>query len=77
MPEDERDTYKSTYDTYTIEGLPAGPICSPGSDAIQAVLEPSSEADGYYYFCHDEDGKAYYASTWSQHQANLEKAGLA
>lgn len=77
VPEDERDTYKSTYDTYTIEGLPAGPICSPGSDAIQAVLEPSSEADGYYYFCHDEDGKAYYASTWSQHQANLEKAGLA
>ena len=76
VPENERDTYKSTYDTYTIEGLPAGPICSPGSDAIEAVLEPSSEAAGMYYFCHDKDGNAYYASTWSQHQANLQEAGL-
>lgn len=76
VPEEERDTFKSTYDTYTIEGLPPGPICNPGMDAIQAVLEPSSESAGMYYFCHDADGKAYYASTWSQHEANLAEAGL-
>lgn len=76
VPEEERDTFKSTYDTYTIEGLPPGPICNPGMDAIQAVLEPSSESAGMYYFCHDADGNAYYASTWSQHEANLAEAGL-
>ena len=76
VPEKERDTFKSTYDTYTIEGLPPGPICNPGMDAIQAVLEPSSESAGMYYFCHDADGNAYYASTWSQHEANLAEAGL-
>lgn len=76
VPEKERDTFKSTYDTYTIEGLPPGPICNPGMDAIQAVQEPSSESAGMYYFCHDADGNAYYASTWSQHEANLAEAGL-
>ena len=76
VPEAERETFKSRYDTYTIEGLPPGPICSPGLDAIKAVLEPSPESEGVYYFCHDEDGKAYYASSWSQHQSNLAEAGL-
>lgn len=76
VPEDELDGFTSTYDTYTIEGLPPGPICSPGLSAIQAVLEPSSDSAGMYYFCHDEEGTPYYASTWSQHQANLQKAGL-
>ncbi len=76
VPEDERDTFKSTYDTYSIQGLPPGPICSPGLDAIKAVLEPSSESSGMYYFCHDEDGNPYYASTASEHQANLKAAGI-
>lgn len=74
VPENIRSTYKSKYDTYTIKGLPAGPICNPGMDAIDAALNPASTK--YYYFCHSEDGKAYYASTASQHQANLKKAGL-
>lgn len=74
VPQNIRDTYKSRYDTYTIEGLPPGPICNPGMDAVDAALNPSST--NYYYFCHDKDGKAYYAATASQHQANLKKAGL-
>lgn len=74
VPASIRSTYKSRYDTYTIEGLPPGPICSPGSEAIDAALNPAST--GYYYFCHDKSGKAYYAETAAQHQANLKKAGL-
>ena len=74
VPQNIRDTYKSRYDTYSIEGLPPGPICNPGMDAIDAALNPASTS--YYYFCHDKDGKAYYAATASQHQANLKKAGL-
>ena len=76
VPEDERDTYVSRYDTYTITGLPAGPICNPGIDAIRAVLDPSTEMSGYYYFCHDKNGKAYYARTQAEHEENMREAGL-
>ena len=76
VPEEERETYVSRYDTYTIEGLPPGPICNPGLQAINAVLWPSEDSEGMYYFCHDADGNAYYASTWSEHQQHLEEAGL-
>lgn len=74
VPSNIRDTYKSKYDTYTIQGLPAGPICNPGADAIDAALNPADT--NYYYFCHDKNGKAYYAKTNAQHEANLKKAGL-
>lgn len=74
VPASIRSTYKSKYDTYTIEGLPPGPICSPGMEAIEAALNPSPT--DYYYFCHDKNGKPYYAATSSQHQKNLKKAGL-
>lgn len=74
VPENIRGTYKSRYDTYAIKGLPPGPICSPGMDAIDAALNPASTA--YYYFCHDANGKAYYAKTAVGHQLNLKKAGL-
>lgn len=62
------------YDTYKITGLPAGPICNPGAAAISAALNPA--ATNCYYFCHDKSGKAYYAETYEQHQANLVAAGL-
>lgn len=66
------------YDTYKIEGLPAGAICNPGLDALKAALSPSSEdgADSYLYFCHAADGTAYYASSSWEHQENLVAAGL-
>lgn len=75
VPADKRETYKSSYDTYTIEGLPAGPICNPGLDAINAALHPNDTA--YLYFCHNpQTHEAYYAETAAGHEANLRKAGL-
>ena len=66
------------YDTYQIEGLPAGAICNPGMDAIMAALKPNTDGDApyYLYFCHAEDGTAYYATNEYDHQYNLELAGL-
>ena len=74
VPSNLRSTYKSRYDTYTIKGLPPGPICNPGMDAIDAALNPANT--NYLYFCHDKNGKAYYATTNAKHEANLRKAGL-
>lgn len=60
--------YKQSYDTYQQTGLPIGPICNPGFDAISAALSPDST--DYYYFLHDKDGKIYTASTEAEHIAN-------
>ena len=68
------DGFKSRYNTYSVQGLPPGPICNPGMDAIDAALNPKTT--DYYYFCH-KDGKAYYAKTFEEHQRNLQQLGLA
>lgn len=63
-------TISDAYDTYVAVGVPAGAICNPGLDAINAVLNPA-ETD-YYYFCADEEtGVTYYARTIEEHEANL------
>lgn len=63
------------YDTYTCNGLPIGPICNPGMDAINAVLNPS--ATEYYYFCADiTTGETFFATTYDEHLENLELAGI-
>lgn len=71
VPASAGKNYKSRYDTYTLEGLPYGPICNPGMDAIKAALCPYESS--YYFFCHDKSGNPYYASTIYEHEANLER----
>jgi UPF0755 protein len=38
----------SSYNTYRKYGLPPGPICSPGSAAIEAALQPM-QGDWLYF----------------------------
>lgn len=71
----ELEHYTEGYDTYNYKGLPAGPVCNPGLDAINAVLNP--EDTDYYYFCNNlKTGESFFAETLDEHEANLEKAGL-
>lgn len=65
------DLYLESYNTYSNEGLPPGPICSPGQSAIEAALFPSDT--DYHFFCHSENGDVYYAVTAAEHQANTNK----
>ena len=64
--------YLVSYDTYNAAGLPPGPICNPGVDAIEAALNPDDT--DYLYFCHNEEGKIYLAKTYTQHQSNWAQA---
>lgn len=67
--------FKDYYDTYVANGLPAGPVCNPGLEAINAVLYP--EKTDYLYFCSNiKNKKTYFAKTLSTHKNNLKKAGL-
>ncbi|GFE56186.1 endolytic transglycosylase MltG [Geobacter sp. AOG1] len=55
----------SPYNTYLIKGLPPGPIGNPGSDAIEAVLNPAQTA--YYYFVAKKDGSHHFSATLAEH----------
>ena len=54
-----------------IEGLPPGPLCSPGIDAINAALNPK-ESD-YYYFVTDSAGNFYFHKTAAEQSATITK----
>lgn len=68
----ENQRKASLYNTYECTGLPAGPICNPGMDAIMAALQPESTA--YYYFCSNtKTGEFYYAETLQAHEQNVDQ----
>ena len=56
----------SPYNTYRYKGLPAGPISSPGIDAIDAALHPKPSP--YLYYLSDSAGKIYYSRTFEEHK---------
>lgn len=66
------DDMITAYSTYLSEGIPVGPICNPGLDAIKAALYPKDNE--YLYFLTDKNGDFYYAKTLSEHNKNDEKA---
>ncbi len=57
------------YNTYVIDGLPAGPIANPGRAAIQAALSPADTS--YLYFVADGSGGHAFAETLDEHNANV------
>lgn len=55
----------SPYNTYKFSGLPPTPICSPGKDAIYAVVNP--EEHDYLYFVATPDGKHKFSKSLEEH----------
>ncbi|MBW4084355.1 endolytic transglycosylase MltG [Paenibacillus sp. S150] len=64
----------SPYNTYKNEGLPPGPISSPGLASIQAALTP--EASDYYFYVTKKDGSQghLFGKTYKEHLANIKKS---
>lgn len=60
------------YNTYNIEGLPPGPLCSPGLEAINAALNPT-ENSPYYYFVTDSKGNFYFHKTIEEQNVTINK----
>jgi UPF0755 protein len=61
---------ESPYNTYTHNGLPPGPIGSPGLAAIDAALNPP--AVPYLYFVASEDGRHVFSRTLVEHNRATE-----
>lgn len=59
------------YNTYTMVGLPRGPITNPGRESIAAVLDPAA-TDALYMVADGTGGHAF-ATTLDEHNANVEK----
>ncbi len=58
------------YDTNRIEGLPPGPLCAPGVNAIKAALNPDKNMEKvYFYFVTDIDFKFYYTKNLEEHNS--------
>jgi UPF0755 protein len=68
----KRDLERYTpYNTYIIRGLPPGPVCNPGKEAIEAALYPPKTK--YLYFVSKNDGSHQFSSTLKEHNMAVRK----
>lgn len=65
---------ESDYNTYMYEGLPPGPIASPGNNSIKAAIYP--EEHEYFFFVAKGDGSGehYFSKTLAEHNRARQKA---
>ena len=72
--EGDTSVFAEYYNTYKCKGVPAGPICNPGLNAIKAALYPAET--NYFFFVTDADWNYYYAETYSEHKKNCRDVGI-
>jgi UPF0755 protein len=68
----DRDN-STPWNTYANDGLPATPICSPGTDALNAAEHPE-DGDWLYFVTIDPQGTTLFTRDYQQHLANIELA---
>jgi UPF0755 protein len=62
---------KTPYNTYTIPGLPIGPISNPSREAVRAVLYPADT--DFLYFVSKNDGTHMFSKTYGDHSDWVKK----
>lgn len=62
---------ESPYNTYLYAGVTPTPINNPGISSIKAALNPTKTE--YFYFIYDANGTLYYAKTYEEHIANVNR----
>jgi UPF0755 protein len=62
-------TVDSPYNTYKYAGLPAGPICNPGLESLEAAIEPLDSP--YLYYLSATTGATIFSKTYAEHLSNI------
>ncbi len=70
-PEERADPSK--YNTYTNDGLPPGPIGSPGEKTIEAALNPAEGSWLYFVAVNLETGETIFSNTLGEHNRAVAK----
>ncbi|MBW2276107.1 MAG: endolytic transglycosylase MltG [Deltaproteobacteria bacterium] len=65
------DDRQNPYNTYKHPGLPPGPICTPGLDALRAAFAPADVP--YFYFVARKDGRHQFSETLDEHHAAVKQ----
>ena len=60
--------FRSPYNTYQNSGLPPGPICTPSSKTIDAVLNAPSTSYLFFVAKPDLNGYSNFASNYTEHK---------
>jgi UPF0755 protein len=58
--------YESPYNTYLHQGLPPGPICNPGDDALRAAVTPA-RTEHLYFVADPSNGGHHFSTTFEDH----------
>ena len=66
----------SPYNTYLKGGLPPTPIAAPGEESLRAAMNPEP-GPWLFYVVTEKDGRHSFATTLSEHNANIRKAQAA
>jgi UPF0755 protein len=65
------DDVDNKYNTYRHEGLPPGPICSPGEKSLAATVDP--DGSDYFFFVAKDDHSHVFSKTVAEHERNVDK----
>ena len=63
---------KSDYNTYQNLGLPPGPICNPGLNALKAAVYPT-DTNYNYFLSRADNGETIFSKTYQEHLRNKAK----
>jgi len=63
--------HPTPYNTYTIPGLPPGPIANPGKEALLAAVNPANS--DYLFFVSMNDGTHVFTKEFKDHQSAVQK----
>ena len=70
---DEDRADDSPYNTYQHEGLPPGPISSPGKAALEAAVDPADGTWLFFVAVNLDTGETRFSTTYQEHQKAVEE----